>query len=235
LSQICVTVDPACGADPRKLAFWCQACDQQAFEFSEAWGVDYTPVNYFSWDVLSKLTDAEVAKFVADSRLLTIQPSLDVSGALGFHDDVAGVIFARVMWQGDDTTVTISHEVLEEMGDPTCDEYVTMSHGRLQAKEACDRVEGDTYIETADIGGDTMPVTLSNYLMLPAFHPGSPGPWDRMSRLTSWDAMTDGGYMIVRDDTGNETEVFARTEQGRAAGAQKRLKVGGRVNFRMTQ
>jgi hypothetical protein len=234
VTQIAVTVDPACeGVDYRKVAFWCSAIDAQAEEFCQAWSIPYTPVNFYSTDVLFSLTDAEVAAFAKDSRLLTIQPSLDVSGALGYHDDIAGVIFARVMWQGDDTSVTISHEVLEELGDPTCDLYLPMGDGRLTAVEACDAVEGDTYIETGYIADDAMPVAVSNWLFRAWFEANSPGPWDRMRKLIAALTMTEGGYMIVRQSDGTESEVFAQTSLGHLNASRKMTKPMGRTARRM--
>jgi hypothetical protein len=228
-----VTFDPALGVDPRKAEFWCRALDVQSQEFAAAWGIPYIPVQLFDSDVLLTLTDKELATFVADTRLMTVQAQLDVPNALGFHDDVAGVIFARVMFQGDDTSVTMSHEKCEGDGDPTCDLYVAMGNGKEQAKEASDRVEGDSYIENANIDGDSMPVALSNYLLPSAFVPNSQGPWDRMGRLTTWDGMTSGGYMIQRDANGNETQVFAKSDAGRINLAHKLEKPRGRLARRL--
>lgn len=226
MSQIAVTVDPECNADPARVNAWVQAVDAQAFEFCKAWGVEYTPVVLYSSDVLSKLDGDELAAFVKDARLLTIQASLDVPGALGYHDDIAGVIFARVMYQGEATSITLSHEALEEIGDPTCDLYLPFSGGREQAGEACDRVEGDSYAQ------DGVPV--SNYLLLSAFQPDSAGPWDRCGTLTTWDGLSGGGYAIVRDADGNDLpNVFAQTDHALANAEAKRAKVGGRANRRL--
>lgn len=212
MTCIAVTVADGCTLTPAAAATMCKAVDAQAQEFAEAWGVPYTPVLFFSNDVLMKLTDEELTAFVADCRLLTIQPTLDAPGALGYHDDVAGVIFARVLDQGDATATTLSHEVLEEMGDPTCDEWTDMGHGVSQAREACDRVEGDTYsVET-----DGTFVPLSNYLLPSAFVVNGKRPYDRLGKLHDWDGMTPGGYMIRRDATGDVTDVFAATPAGAA-------------------
>lgn len=235
MSQIVVTFDPGCNADPRTCALWCAALDAQAKEASDRWGFEYSPVNYFSTDVLLALKGDELEAFTADSYLCTVQTTMDMPGALGYHDDYAGVIFARVLWQGDPTSVTLSHEILELLGDKTCNVYKAMPNGKQQALELCDRVEGDTYIELGEVGQDGMPVTLSNYLLPSAFSPGSVGPWDRMGKLLTWDGMTDGGYSIVMGTDGNTTEVFALTDAGRANGEAKRAKVGGRANRRLAK
>ena len=221
--QIVVTVDPACNADMARVNAWVESVDAQAKEFADAHGIDYTPVVLHAWDVLQTLTDAECTAFVADSRMLTIEPNVGVAGALGFHDDQSGVIFARVEYQGEDTSITLSHEVLEEMLDPTCDKYAPLGNGTSQAVEACDRVEGDEYN-----AGD---VKLSNYLLPSAFVPGSAGPWDKLGKLTAWNGMTSGGYTIVEDASGNTRNVFAQATHGAGYRAllPKRDRSGTRV------
>lgn len=210
MTQCVVTVDPKVDLDPRTMAFWTKAIDLQSREFADAWKLPYIPCTYMSSDILSKLTDAEVPAFVADTWLMTIQSQLDVPDALGFHDDVAGVIFQRILASGDATPGIMSHEKCETDADAPCDKYAPLSDGKEQALEACDRVEGDGYPIEVDIGGDKMEVMVSNYLLPSAFVPGSPGPWDRMGKLKTWDGMTPGGYEVVRDASGNEQEVFAR-------------------------
>lgn len=224
MTQVVVTVDPACNADMARVNAWVEAVDAQAKEFCDVHGIEYTPLVLHAWDVLQALKDgAELDVFVADSRLLTIQPDVGVPGALGFHDDVAGVIFARVEYQGEATSVTLSHEVLEELLDPTCDKYAPLGNGTSQAVEACDRVEGDEY--------DAGDVKLSNYLLPSAFAPGSAGPWDNLGLLTTWDGMTGGGYTIIEDASGNTRNVFAQATHGEgyAALRAKRVRSSTRV------
>jgi hypothetical protein len=225
VSFIAVTVEPDCDISDEEAHAACVVVDTQAYEFAKTWGVDYTPVVFFSNDVLMKLEGDELTKFVTDARLLTIQKALDVPGALGYHDDIAGVILSRVMAQGPDTWITLSHEVLEEIGDPTCDVFAPLGDGREQALEACDRVEGDNYV----VDG----VPLSNYLLPSAFQPDSEGPWDRLKVLTKWDGMSGGGYMIVRDRDGNVTDVFAETNHAQAKVATKLARAGSRTARRV--
>lgn len=223
---IAVTVDPDCGISGAEAHAACQAVDTQAREFASSWGVEYTPVIYFALDVLQKLEGDELTAFATDCRLLTVQTSLDVPGALGFHTDVAGVIFARVL-AGPEWTVTLSHEVLEEIGDSTCDIYLPLDDGREQAKESCDRVEGDTY----RIDG----VLVSNYLLPSAFVPDSAAPWDKLVQLTKWDGMTGGGYMIVRNADGSEINVFAETIHAKACVERKSARPDSRLARRLAQ
>lgn len=224
MTCIAVTVADGCSADPARVAAWCEAVDKQAREFADAWRVEYTPVLFFSGDVLTKLKGKALKDFTSDARLLTIEDDVGDPGALGYHDDVAGVIFARVMFQGEPTSITLSHEVLEEMGDPTCDAWVDIGGGRQQALEACDRVEGDNYI----LDG----VAVSNYLLPSAFD-GSAGPWDKLGVLKHWDGMSGGGYMIVRAEDGTVTDVFAETKHAKATVATKRARPDSRLARRL--
>lgn len=231
MTMIAVTVGNGCPADPAKVARWCAAADAQAQEFAEAWGVEYTPVVFFSADVLQALADDELAAFVADTRLLTIETDIGEPGALGFHDDVAGVIFARVEYQGDETSMTLSHEVLEEIGDPTCDAWRALGDGREQAFEACDRVEGDWY--NVEVDGEH--VKLSNYLLPAAFDPNGRRPFDRLGKLDVWDGMTPGGYTIIRDADGVTSDVFARGPAGEETAARRRNRAWSRTARRVTR
>lgn len=224
MSFIAVTVDPACRIDDAEVARACLAVDEQARELAALHGFEYTPVIPFAWDVLEKLDGEDLTAFIKGARLLTVLTDIGVPGAAGFHDHVAGVIFARVK-AGDDWTVTFSHEVLEEIGDPTCDLYAPLSDGTEQALEMCDRVEGDTY----RING----VLVSNYLLPSAFVPDSTGPWDKLGQLTKWDGMTGGGYTIVRRADGSEVNVWAETDHARAAADRKRAKASGRLARRL--
>lgn len=218
---IAVTADPDCGISDTEAHEACVAVDTQAREFATIHGCAYTPVLYFSSDVLMKLEGAELSSFTADARLLTVQTRLDVPGALGFHDDVLGVIFSRVM-SGPGWTVTLSHEILEETLNPTCEDFAPFNDGREQAREACDRVEGDTY----RIGT----VLVSNFLLPAAFEADSAGPWDKLVQLKKWDGMTGGGYVIVRSPDGSETDVFADTGHAQARVATKRACPGSRTS-----
>lgn len=225
MSFVAVTVAPDVNVDKAAVERAVLAVDAQALEFSKVHGCDYTPVMFFSWDVLEKLEGDDLDNFAKNARLLTIENDIGEPGALGFHDDVRGVIYARVQF-GAGWTETLSHEVLEEMLDPTCDQYVDMGDGRAQALEACDRVECDNYL----VNG----VAVSNYLLPAAFEPGSNGPWDKLGVLKAWDGMSGGGYTIVRDADGQVQNVFGHnTERAARVFAEKRGRASSRVMRRM--
>jgi len=188
------------------VAFMVEACNQQVIECAKAYDVAPTPVVFY----------ADAAGLPqAHCRIMDIVDDLEVPGALGFHSDALGMIYGRVLAQGpDDTSVTLSHECLEELIDPTCDEWRPMGGGRLVALEVCDPVEGDSYTVTVTLLGMDRRVRLSNYVLPRWFDPAALGALDAMRVLTEPFQMDAGGYMIVRDAAGNESNVFARLRFG---------------------
>lgn len=227
-----VILNRAPGLDDRDVQFWADGCNQQAREIAAAHGALYTPVVFFS------ASD----NLPADARVLTIRPEIDAPGALGYHDYNSGAIFAEVKWTGPDTSITVSHEICEELVDPTCDLWAPLDADHEQALEACDRVEGDSYQQDATVAGETRSVALSNYLLPSAFDPAGRAPFDRLGKLASRGGMTAGGYVIVRDiTTGKVGNVFAAHEgprilAGPGAGrtlAEKLAKRGSRLLRRL--
>jgi hypothetical protein len=198
--QIAV-VDLIKSIDPRDLLFWTKAWDKQAAEFARDWGVPYTPVlPYDKVEDLPTIGD--------ECRLLTIESDIGAPGALGFHDDTVGLIFARVL--PDNNVEAAPHEIVEEEGDATCDKYEEMGNGSQVADEAADPVEGDHYNISVTIDGETRDVAVTNYVLRSWFDPNGKAPFDKMGKLTAPLSMDAGGYMIVRDSNGNESDVFAR-------------------------
>jgi hypothetical protein len=197
-------VNKSSSLDPTILPFLVDAWDRQAKEFAEAWNVPYTPVVLYD-------TENGLPTATGEVRLLTIQDVLDAPGALGYHDDELGVIFARIL--AENNAESGPHEVCEEEGDPTCNLWMPMGDGREVAKESCDPVEGDSYEQEATVGDDIVSVPVSNYVLPSWFDPNGKAPYDRMGKLTAPLTMTPGGYMIVRDATGDVTDVFAQNRR----------------------
>lgn len=198
MSEIAV-INRAPGVDDRDVAFWAEACNQQAREIAGAHGVQYTPVVFYG--------KAEGLPF--DCRIMTIRASIDAPGAIGFHTDDLGTIFAEVK-ATDQTSITMSHEEAEEIGDPAVNLWDPFDADHEQAHELSDRVEGDSYEQEATVLGETRKILVSNYLLPSAFDPSGAPPYDRMGRLKTWNGMTPGGYVIVRNiSTGKVGDVFA--------------------------
>jgi hypothetical protein len=202
------------------LAFAAKACDAQVIECAAAWGVSPTPVAFYA---------REEGLPARDVRIMAIVDDIDAPGALGYHDDALGVIYGRVLAQGPiDTATTLSHECLEELVDPTCDKWMPMPDGRSVALEVCDAVEADTYDVPTEIMGETRSVRLSNFVLPKWFDPAERGGFDRMGILGRPFSMSDGGYLIVRDRAGNESNIFARPRL-RLQGASSNLHAAAKL------
>jgi hypothetical protein len=203
MPQIAVIADPDVAVDELTLGIWVDAADRQLKEICNAWGVPYTPVIYYrSVDGLSP----------NECRIANIKTTLDAPGALGYHDDLAGVIFSRILFTNlHDTPVTLTHEDGEEGVDPTCDLYDSYDDKDDQAREICDRVEGDVYTVQGSVGEVSRDVPVSNWLYPSAFDPNGKKPFDKMGTLETWNGMTAGGYTILRSKaTGDVSDIFAQ-------------------------
>ena len=139
-------------------------------------------------------------------------------GALGFHLDDAGVPEAQVFPDEDAKdgalfSVTLSHEILEILGDPLCSTLVSMadSPNRL-LQELCDPVEADA--DGYEING----VRVSNFV-LPAYFRGDAGPWDRRGLLSGpYPKLRPGGYQEYFDGENWKT-ILARLDGKHSARA----------------
>jgi hypothetical protein len=218
--------------DATTLAFLVDAWDRQAKEIADAYGVPYTPVIFYD-------SVDELPVDTGEVRLFTIVDALpEAPDAEGYHDDQLGVIYIRILAEND--AEAGPHEVCEEEADPTCDKWAPMGDGRDVAYEVCDPVEGDHYDQEAKIGEDTRTVPVSNYVLPSWFDPNGRAPYDRMGKLKAPLTMTPGGYMIVRDAAGRETDVFAQNRRvipggplGRLRSERKRARPDSRLALRL--
>jgi len=183
--------------------FMVAACQAQAVEFCQAYGLD-PPAAALYRDISALPAD--------DIYVCAIVDSLDEPGALGYHSELGDRPFIRVLAQGPQTSVTLSHEFLELLGDPTCDRWAKRGDGTEVAVEVCDPCEGDSYPVLAEVAGEWRTVEVSNYVLGSWFDPAGKAPFDRLGKLTAPFQMTDGGYMVVLGRDGNESEVFARVQ-----------------------
>jgi hypothetical protein len=207
--------------------FMVAACQAQAVEFCQAIGLDPPAAALYS--ALDALPGGDI--YVVD-----IVDDLDEPGALGYHADAGDRPYIRVLAQGPATSITLSHEFLELLGDPTCDRWAKRGDGTEVAVEVCDPVEGDSYPVLAEVAGEGRTVEVSNYVLGAWFDPAGSAPFDRLGRLRAPFTMTPGGYMVVLGRDGNESEVFAHVQArigGIDAAAAKRRNPGSRLNRRL--
>jgi hypothetical protein len=174
------------------LAFMVKGVAAQVEECAAAWGIEPVPV------VLYKRGDT----LPFECRLMTVSDSIGMSGVLGYHDDFGGIVYAEVMAQGEHTGITLSHEAIEELVDPTCNAWRELPDGTDTALEVADACEGDSYAVPVTIMGETRTVLLSNYLLPSWFNQGE-APFDKLGLLTAAaPAQRPGGYIIVRGKDG---------------------------------
>lgn len=198
-----------------ELAFIAEAVNAQVIECAQAWGVEPTPVVFYS---------TAQGLPARNCRIMDIVDNIDVPGALGYHTNDAGVVYGRVLARNViDTGITISHEALEMLIDPSAAEWRAMPDGFAVAKEVCDPVQGDVYPVDVELGGEWRRPLLSNYVLPRWFTPGATWKLDRLGRVTEAFQMTAGGYMIVRDPSGKQGNRWARF-----GGDRGRLALGGR-------
>lgn len=193
-------INRATSINPKDVPFWAAAADKQARDVCAAWGCMYQPVvPYDSPDSLP-----------AGSRILTIRDELDQAGALGYHDDDLGIVHIEVK-AAEDVWVTISHEIAEELVDPTVNLWAPFDADHEQAIEVCDRVVSQSYPIEVTVAGETRQVPVSNFLLPSAFDPNGKAPFDHMGKLLTWNGMSPGGYAVVRNiSTGKVTDLFGR-------------------------
>lgn len=165
-----------------------------------------------------------------DYALMSILDDADQEGALGYHDLQGrpfGRVFAKtVMSNGGSlmtgsmsVSVTLSHEILELVGDPGANQWGDGPGGIEFAMELCDAVEDDAYV----IDG----VAVSDFLGPNYFEEGAPGPYDQLGLLKQpFQPPRAGGYEILRTSATDIHNITARGEgdvriMGSASGAAR--------------
>jgi len=137
-----------------------------------------------------------------DACPLIIYDKPDEPDALGYHSlQAKAQVFGKAFLDpihssggslidgANSLSTTLSHEVLEMVGNPYVNFWADMDDGNQEGIELCDRVEADAYT----IDG----VAVSNFLGPRAFRSG-PGPYDWMTLLQSPWELRPGGYVIRR-------------------------------------
>jgi len=151
----------------------------------------------------------------------TIFDTADQAGALGYHDLTSaglpiGKVFAKTTLDaGDRVSVTLSHEVLEMLGDPDIN-LMVQKGARGYAYEVCDAVEDDS------LGYDINGVRVSDFVYPQYFetfwHKGGAN-FDHLGHLSGpLPGLTHGGYMSYLDfSSGQWRQITARLDDGNSA------------------
>jgi hypothetical protein len=162
---------------PEEALLWTIACaDQVRNEFAAAWGF-VPPTVSFSGD-----GTVDPGSF----HVLIIDDATQ-AGLLGYHDEddegkPRAFVFAKTIREfGEEPSVTLSHEILEMVLDPTCSLWHQAPDGNMRALEACDACQSAFYIKRV---GDT-DVLVSDFVT-PAYFDTTPiagEPFDHLDKL----------------------------------------------------
>ncbi len=144
---------------------------------------------------------------------LVLLDDADQADALGYHELTAdgfpiGIVFVRTtLRDGENPTVTASHELLEMLADPSIDQTATDLKGRVWALEICDWVEETTYPQGS--------IMLSNFqtpmaFRLPAVRTvgtRAAGLYDFLGHCNKPFEILTGGYASIMID-GQWMQIF---------------------------
>jgi len=178
---------------------------QVSLDFNAYWNIDATLVFLPKDETL-----------IAGWWQIVIVDDPDQAGALGYHEMSAvgtplGKVFAKLdKDNGYSWTVTLSHELLEMLGDPDIDTAKQGADGRFYALEVCDAVEADA------LGYKVSGVLVSDFVT-PRWFNDYVGD-DRYSfcrHVTKSLQLAPGGYISVVDSTGNWTQITAETPEAK--------------------
>jgi hypothetical protein len=187
-------------------------------DVAPAWGFDTVELQFFT---NAQQLDPSKKQFI-------VLDSSDVQGAAGYHQLTAGgapigYAFAKTTIEaGMNPSVTISHEILEMLGDELIDQYCIWSdvpNALFLCQELCDPVEADNLAyETAGFPG----IKVSNFVLPAYFVPSAQGPFDFGNALKAPNTLAPGGYQITWDPTNGQQAVQS------TAAPSKRLALGAK-------
>jgi len=171
-----------------------------------------------AWGIPAKLTLVPRGqKPPASMWWQAILDNADQAGALGYHDLTSaglpiGKVFAKTTLDaGDLVSVTLSHEVLEMLGDPDIN-LIVQKGPRAYAYEVCDAVEDDS------LGYDINGVRVSDFVYpqyFETFWKRHATKFDHLGHLNGpVPALTHGGYMSYLDfGSGQWKQITARLDE----------------------
>jgi hypothetical protein len=198
---------------------------QVSQHFAPAWGRDavlsFTPKG---------------AKPDPNAWWMAVLDNSDQAGALGYHDLTnTGQPLGKVFAASDkhynmSVSVTLSHELLEMLGDPGINMVASGpdQHGNpaFYAFEACDACEDDSY------GYAINGVTVSDFVYPSWFGGVTGGPYDYKGHINTPFAILSGGYIGVWTAASGWTQLTGDNAHG--AAHRSRPNVGSRRERRTT-
>jgi hypothetical protein len=162
-----------------------------------------------SWGIDAKIYYTPSGQNPSPSHwVLALLDDADMAGALGYHDvtptdQPLGKAFVRTtLADGGQITVTVSHELLEMLGDPTVS-LCSQDSNVFWAYENCDAVEADNlgYEITIPAGwnGAGNKILVSDFVLKSWWDRTAQAPYDFMEHIKSPLALAPGGYISFLD------------------------------------
>lgn len=221
-SGIYVTNDSTLVTDD-EVRRWTAACARQIREHvAPAYGRAPVRVQF--------LDDATHAP--AGAWVMSVLDDSDQAGALGYHsEDAAGRIYARVfvapcLEYGVEPSTTLSHEIVETYCDPDVDRWVDTGRGYSVPYEACDPVEGNSYLIDGVYVSDFVTPAWYDTRVVGRTH------WLDNGAVSGAFELAPGGYVVRRWPDGSEDQEFgARANRQYIAAKRHHL---GRADRRIT-
>jgi hypothetical protein len=166
----------------------------------------------------------EIPMIIVDD-LSIVDPGADAFHTLsgtGVPTISAGRVQCSSLTVGADAlSVSLSHELLETMGDGALNAERDDGQGWDWHQEICDETQEDSYAVQLD---GAPPVSVSNFV-LPAFYNplDKTGPWDFMALVRAPFSLRPGGYITRRPTAGPsaDVQIFGKMDERRLA--KKRL------------
>jgi len=169
------------------------------------------------WDLDCSLTFLQKKQsLTAGWWQIVVTDDPDQAGALGYHELTnagapLGKVFAALdIESGSSWSVTLSHELLEMLGDPWINWCAESPDGKLFALEVCDAVEAD------HLGYEIDGVMLSDFITPSWFEPTEADRVDFMKRISKQLELAPGGYISVLDPGKGWTQLSAESLGGAA-------------------
>lgn len=187
--NIAIVNTPSSGVSDTDAEAWTNAIAKQVVEhFGPIWHT-YADLSFFP----------SADKLPSGMWVVSLLDNSDQAGALGYHDLTPdgmplGKVFAGTDRQYNlSASITLSHEVLEMLGDPYIDTSIQAPDGKFYAYEACDACEGDQYGYIID------GVSVSDFVTPAWFGYTGGTKFDWLGHITAPLQIIADGYISVFD------------------------------------
>lgn len=198
--EIAITNESTALPDARVQAIAAALQTQVSRDFAPLWGID-ARVAYYPKGAQP-----------ASAWWLACFDTSDQAGALGYHDvtptglPLGKAFVGSDLQYGYEPSVTVSHELLEMLGDPEIDQCVQVGPATFFAYEVCDACEADQF------GYKINGVLVSDFVTPQWFRPNGRGKLDFTGHVKRPLQLLRGGYIGLWTPHGGWTQKTAEND-----------------------